>query len=450
MLHQFIIKNIYSFTFTILSFSCYSQDFYGMVKVDENLWVDQTEITNNEYRQFVQFVRDSICRSILDGEGLLSRIDPKYEQGLTHREWKKIRKDPVIIQKLREAELLYPKDYFDDSVHIDCRSLNYSYCSGDTHNKIVVNIYPDTLVWMRPNLWHPDSVMMQKQSEDGWFTGSSWSDYYFWHPAWDDYPVVGVSYQQALAFCHWRSRLKNSYLQEKGLSKVIFTLPSYNDLIKVSLASSTLRLHCGPLYDHFWVTESNEMGELNNVEVAFRQASFRDTVWSAIRPNLDKIDSATFFKEFFWGGYLDPDPWSVLHRCNEAESEYREALLKYLKIKSKSKYCDDSRKFVYHPTYFPKYIHFNADPFNENGYGLGFPQKVTNSYGTPSMFADGRTNLIYDLSGNVAEMLSDGRVVGGSYRHSLENCRMGSLMVWDANEPTAWMGFRCVAYYIKQ
>ena len=74
--------------------------------------------------------------SILDGEGLLSRIDPKYEQGLSHMEWKKIRKDPVIIHKLREAELLYPKEYFGDSVHIDCRSLNYSYCSGDTHNKI--------------------------------------------------------------------------------------------------------------------------------------------------------------------------------------------------------------------------------------------------------------------------------------------------------------------------
>ncbi|MDZ7847859.1 MAG: SUMF1/EgtB/PvdO family nonheme iron enzyme [Owenweeksia sp.] len=27
-----------------------------------SFWIDQTEITNNEYRQFVQWVRDSILR----------------------------------------------------------------------------------------------------------------------------------------------------------------------------------------------------------------------------------------------------------------------------------------------------------------------------------------------------------------------------------------------------
>jgi gliding motility-associated lipoprotein GldK len=40
---------------------------------------------------------------------------------------------------------------------------------------------------------------------------------YFWHPAFDYYPVVGVSWRQASAFCHWRSnhakekRYRNQY-----------------------------------------------------------------------------------------------------------------------------------------------------------------------------------------------------------------------------------------------
>ena len=41
-----------------------------MVRVDSNLWVDQIEITNSEYRQFVSWVRDSIVRKMLFDSGL--------------------------------------------------------------------------------------------------------------------------------------------------------------------------------------------------------------------------------------------------------------------------------------------------------------------------------------------------------------------------------------------
>ncbi|MEJ6801775.1 MAG: hypothetical protein QNK77_11410, partial [Crocinitomicaceae bacterium] len=53
----------------IISSKLFGQD-YGMVRVDSNLWVDQTEITNSEYRQFVNWVKDSIARNILFDSGL--------------------------------------------------------------------------------------------------------------------------------------------------------------------------------------------------------------------------------------------------------------------------------------------------------------------------------------------------------------------------------------------
>ena len=51
---------------------------------------------------------------------------------------------------------------------------------------------------------------------------------YFWHDAYSDYPVVGVSWEQATAFAHWRTMYKNNY-QKYNLKMVkssFFRLPS--------------------------------------------------------------------------------------------------------------------------------------------------------------------------------------------------------------------------------
>ena len=34
---------------------------------------------------------------------------------------------------------------------------------------------------------------------------------YFWHDAYAEYPVVGVSWEQAKAFAHWRTFYKNQH-----------------------------------------------------------------------------------------------------------------------------------------------------------------------------------------------------------------------------------------------
>ncbi len=38
---------------------------------------------------------------------------------------------------------------------------------------------------------------------------------YFWHKAYGDYPVVGVTWKQAKAFCAWRTLNKNSYIKSR-------------------------------------------------------------------------------------------------------------------------------------------------------------------------------------------------------------------------------------------
>jgi gliding motility-associated lipoprotein GldK len=50
---------------------------------------------------------------------------------------------------------------------------------------------------------------------------------YFWHEAYSDYPVVGITWQQAKAFCQWRTLKKNIYRKERKKEFVnSFRLPS--------------------------------------------------------------------------------------------------------------------------------------------------------------------------------------------------------------------------------
>jgi len=64
-----------------------------------------------------------------------------------------------------------------------------------------INVYPDTLCWVSDFTYSYNDPM---------------SAMYFWHPAYDHYPVVGVSWKQSVAFSVWRTQLKNGYLRELG------------------------------------------------------------------------------------------------------------------------------------------------------------------------------------------------------------------------------------------
>ena len=186
--------------------------------------MDATEITNDEYRQFVLWVRDSIAGSILN-------FKKNAPDGSSAIDWAKVRTikwaDPKIQEQL-SALIVTPDNRINGRKEIDAKKIIYHSewldykeaaqreNADKPRSTFVVKkdtpIYPDTLVWIRDFSYSYNEPHAKK---------------YFSHPAYGAYPVVGVSWKQATAFTEWRTHYLNSYLERsKRMTESDFRLPT--------------------------------------------------------------------------------------------------------------------------------------------------------------------------------------------------------------------------------
>jgi len=211
------------------------------VSVDA-FWIDDTEITNNEYRQFVYWVRDSIMRRtlgdqfpefVITEDELGNPIDPPFlnwetKIDLSEQDVNEAVKDMFIPEQERfyrrkeiDARKLNFEYYWVDLKQAAQKSNRYNYQTKQYDGNIinsqgesvkianrssfvirdVVNVYPDTLCWISDFTYSYNEPATQS---------------YFWHPSFDNYPVVGVSWKQATAFCIWRTNMMNNSLVGSG------------------------------------------------------------------------------------------------------------------------------------------------------------------------------------------------------------------------------------------
>ena len=221
----------------------------------EGFWMDDTEITNSEYRQFVNYVRDSIIRERLadpnygGDESYKIEEDKNGDPVKPHLNWKKSLPRKPNEDELRAIESVYTINPVTGEKMLDASQMNYRYevydyteaalrrnrlnprernlntdvavddnekvyISKDTAyiddegrivrqtierelsgpwdflNTYIINIYPDTTCWVNDFPNADNETYMRN---------------YFSNAAYNDYPVVGVTWEQANAFCAWRT-----------------------------------------------------------------------------------------------------------------------------------------------------------------------------------------------------------------------------------------------------
>ena len=220
-------------------------------------YIDIHEISNNEYRQFVYWVRDSLFRDVLQENDFEEYFRTEDDQGreldrFVNKGYVINWDEPIDWENEDIFDALYDEFYFQgsdrfyDAREVDTRKLNFKYFwvnlqaaalkSGldfeinepnqlgqlnsirghsDRAQFIIeenTNVYPDTLCWIRDFTYGFNEPLTET---------------YFWHPAYDDYPVVGVTWGQARAFNAWRTQLLATWKRTNDETMVQkFRLPS--------------------------------------------------------------------------------------------------------------------------------------------------------------------------------------------------------------------------------
>lgn len=217
-------------------------------------FIDDSEVTNSKYRVFVNYVRDSLIRTALaekngsafnagnqgGGRGAqgIAAYAYKAQQGKEKTPYEEFLESqggrgtgdydpskrldwsvPLILNTSKYPDVQYaevlesfyypPEERFNNERTIDTRKLKFRFSWIDKLQAVKnkgrgkdfvkyeeVMVYPDTTTWLRDFNYSYNDPMFEQ---------------YFWHSAFEEYPVVGVTWDQARAYCAYKTMVHNIY-----------------------------------------------------------------------------------------------------------------------------------------------------------------------------------------------------------------------------------------------
>lgn len=196
-----------------------------------NYFLSNQEVTNGEYWEFIHWVQDSVARkylfeysSPLEKTKWGSYVDYKtFNVDSTGRYFVLNWKTPLELSAYPNGMVLLPiRDpnyrnsdrYEQPFLLID--KLRYCYVTRNEENKEfisdLINIYPNTEDWKHAFPYGFDE----------------YSNNYFRAIWYKNYPVVGISWIQANAYCHWKTKLfRQQYHSLSRKQKKYFSSDSY-------------------------------------------------------------------------------------------------------------------------------------------------------------------------------------------------------------------------------
>ncbi len=195
---QYLVTNIYE-GFDSLSI------YYPRRSHVSEFYISAFELSNKDYKKFTNYVWDSIIHVILDYTKSIDNkktIDWKRKVNWT---------DTAIRAKIFNTIGLKSNQRIFNKQELDPKFCVYAF-SQDNY-KMEIEIYPDTTCWLNNFIgnWNLASNLYKKYFENNEF---------------ENYPVVGISYMQALAYCNWKTQTERNLLLENSKYEVIFTLPT--------------------------------------------------------------------------------------------------------------------------------------------------------------------------------------------------------------------------------
>jgi len=251
-------------------------------------------VTNGEYLEFVHWVRDSIARVII-GEEVISEFLIDTEGSEKKINWEiDIPWSESDISEALSVMFLPEYERFYGRRTLDTRKLVYEFEEKGKHNSLA--IYPDTLCWINDFVYSYIEPM---------------TNLYFWHPAYKDYPVVGVSKDQAIAYCKW----KTQQLRKQHGSKLIVRLPKEYEresTILYSYRGQLSNFSIGELKDKSWVNNLSLYSADKKPQVA---ESARNSDKHFNRNNIltsELIVTIPFYDKDYGYGYTSPADLSQL------------------------------------------------------------------------------------------------------------------------------------------